>query len=234
MGAKAQASFNIDIEVCDRCGGAARVIACIEERCLDLLDRAPIALFAIDEAHCVSQWGHDFRADYLQLSLLHQRFPHIPRIALTAAADARTQTEIISRLDLGQAGKFIAGFDRPNIRYRIALKHNPKQQLLRFLKDEHPQDAGIVYCLSRKKTEDIAYWLQEQGFNALPYHAGLGSGIRAGWHRGCTHGIERRLSHRATLWRQSHDRRIARGRKRQGISVQPPATADLWCGQRPG
>ncbi len=150
-----------------------------QERCLDLLDRAPIALFAIDEAHCVSQWGHDFRADYLQLSLLHQRFPHIPRIALTATADARTRAEIITRLDLGQAGQFIAGFDRPNIRYRIALKHNPKQQLLRFLQDEHPQDAGIVYCLSRKKTEDIAYWLQEQGFNALPYHAGLSAGIRA-------------------------------------------------------
>ena len=150
-----------------------------QERCLDLLERAPIALFAIDEAHCVSQWGHDFRADYLQLSLLHQRFPHIPRIALTATADARTRAEIITRLDLGQAGKFIAGFDRPNIRYRIALKHNPKPQLLRFLKDEHPQDAGIVYCLSRKKTEDIAYWLQEQGFNALPYHAGLRAAIRA-------------------------------------------------------
>ena len=150
-----------------------------QERCLDLLDRAPIALFAIDEAHCVSQWGHDFRADYLQLSLLHQRFPHIPRIALTATADARTRAEIITRLDLGQAGQFIAGFDRPNIRYRIALKHNPKPQLLRFLKDEHPQDAGIIYCLSRKKTEDIAYWLQEQGFNALPYHAGLSAGIRA-------------------------------------------------------
>jgi len=150
-----------------------------QEHCLDLLERAPIALFAIDEAHCVSQWGHDFRADYLQLSLLHQRFPHIPRIALTATADARTRAEIITRLDLGQAGKFIAGFDRPNIRYRIALKHNPKPQLLRFLKDEHPQDAGIVYCLSRKKTEDIAYWLQEQGFNALPYHAGLRAAIRA-------------------------------------------------------
>ena len=150
-----------------------------QERCLSMLERAPISLFAIDEAHCVSQWGHDFRADYLQLSLLHQRFPHIPRIALTATADARTRTEIITRLDLGQAQQFIAGFDRPNIRYRIALKHTPKAQLLRFLKDEHPQDAGIVYCLSRKKTEETAYWLQEQGFNALPYHAGLPAGIRA-------------------------------------------------------
>jgi len=150
-----------------------------QERCLSLLEQAPIALFAIDEAHCVSQWGHDFRADYLQLSLLHQRFPQIPRIALTATADERTRAEIITRLDLGQAGQFIAGFDRPNIRYRIALKHNPKPQLLRFLQDEHPQDAGIVYCLSRKKTEDIASWLQQQGFNALPYHAGLPAVTRA-------------------------------------------------------
>jgi len=150
-----------------------------QERCLALLERAPISLYAIDEAHCVSQWGHDFRADYLQLSLLHQRFPQIPRIALTATADARTRSEIIARLDLGHADQFIAGFDRPNIRYRIALKHNPRQQLLRFLQDEHPQDAGIVYCLSRKKTEETAYWLQEQGFNALPYHAGLPANIRA-------------------------------------------------------
>ncbi|MEH6636333.1 MAG: DNA helicase RecQ [Halioglobus sp.] len=150
-----------------------------QQRCLDMLERATIALFAIDEAHCVSQWGHDFRADYLQLNLLHQRFPDIPRIALTATADARTRTEIIARLDLEQAQQFIAGFDRPNIRYRMALKHNPKQQLLRFLKDEHPEDAGIVYCLSRKKTEDTAFWLQEQGFNALPYHAGLSASIRA-------------------------------------------------------
>ncbi|MDH3993487.1 MAG: DNA helicase RecQ [Gammaproteobacteria bacterium] len=150
-----------------------------QERTLQLLARAPISLFAIDEAHCVSQWGHDFRADYLQLSLLHERFPQIPRVALTATADARTRTEIISRLDLGEAAQFIAGFDRPNIRYRIALKHNAKQQLLRFLKEEHPQDAGIVYCLSRKKTEDVAFWLQEQGFNALPYHAGLPANLRA-------------------------------------------------------
>jgi ATP-dependent DNA helicase RecQ len=150
-----------------------------QERTLQLLGRAPISLFAIDEAHCVSQWGHDFRADYLQLSLLHERFPHIPRIALTATADARTRTEIISRLDLGEAAQFIAGFDRPNIRYRITLKHNAKQQLLRFLKEEHPRDAGIVYCLSRKKTEDVASWLQEQGYNALPYHAGLPASVRA-------------------------------------------------------
>jgi ATP-dependent DNA helicase RecQ len=150
-----------------------------QERTLALLQQAQIALFAIDEAHCVSQWGHDFRADYLQLSLLHERFPTVPRIALTATADERTRAEIISRLDLGRARQFIAGFDRPNIRYRIALKHNAKQQLLRFLKDEHPADAGIVYCLSRKKTEDVAFWLQEQGFTALPYHAGLDARTRA-------------------------------------------------------
>ncbi len=150
-----------------------------QERTLSLLQRAPIALFAIDEAHCVSQWGHDFRADYLKLSVLHQYFPKIPRIALTATADARTRNEIIHRLDLAKARQFIAGFDRPNIRYRIALKHNAKQQLLRFLKDEHATDAGIIYCLSRKKTEEIAYWLQGQGFHALPYHAGLDAEIRA-------------------------------------------------------
>ncbi len=150
-----------------------------QARSIELLQRAPISLFAIDEAHCVSQWGHDFRADYLQLSLLHQQFPSIPRIALTATADERTRKEIIHRLDLDSADQFIAGFDRPNIRYRISLKQNAKQQLLGFLKEEHPTDAGIVYCLSRKKTEDIAFWLQEQGFNALPYHAGLDARIRA-------------------------------------------------------
>ncbi len=150
-----------------------------QERTLALLQRAPIALFAIDEAHCVSQWGHDFRADYLRLGILHELFPETPRIALTATADARTREEIIQRLHLGEARQFIAGFDRPNIRYRIALKHTARQQLLRFLKDEHPHDAGIIYCLSRKKTEQTAYWLQEQGFTALPYHAGLDSQTRA-------------------------------------------------------
>jgi ATP-dependent DNA helicase RecQ len=150
-----------------------------QDRTLSLFQQAPIALFAIDEAHCVSQWGHDFRADYLKLSLLHEIFPDVPRIALTATADARTRSEIIHRLDLVEARQFIAGFDRPNIRYRIALKHSAKQQLLRFLNEEHATDAGIIYCLSRKKTEEIAYWLQEQGFNALPYHAGLDAGTRA-------------------------------------------------------
>jgi ATP-dependent DNA helicase RecQ len=148
-------------------------------RMLSLLDRSAISLFAIDEAHCVSQWGHDFRADYLSLSLLHERFPDIPRIALTATADERTRAEIINRLDLGQAGQFLAGFDRPNIRYAIALKHNARSQLLSFLKAEHLNDAGIVYCLSRKKTEETAHWLTEQGFKALPYHAGLPAATRA-------------------------------------------------------
>ena len=151
----------------------------IQARTLSLLRQASIALFAIDEAHCVSQWGHDFRVDYLQLSLLHELFPDVPRIALTATADDRTREEIIQRLELTAARHFIAGFDRPNIRYRIALKHNPKQQLLIFLRLEHADDAGIIYCLSRKKTEDIAYWLQDQGFDALPYHAGLNGETRA-------------------------------------------------------
>ncbi len=144
-----------------------------------LLHQAGIALFAIDEAHCVSQWGHDFRADYLQLERLHREFPGIPRIALTATADQRTRAEIVSRLDLGEARHFIAGFDRPNIRYRIGLKQNAQSQLLRFLREEHPRDAGIVYCLSRKKTEDVARWLCEHGYNALAYHAGMDAAQRA-------------------------------------------------------
>jgi ATP-dependent DNA helicase RecQ len=144
-----------------------------------LLHQADIALFAIDEAHCVSQWGHDFRADYLQLERLHREFPDIPRIALTATADQRTRAEIVARLDLGAARHFIAGFDRPNIRYRIDLKQNPQAQLLRFLRDEHPRDAGIVYCLSRRKTEDVARWLCDNGFDALAYHAGMDAAARA-------------------------------------------------------
>ena len=146
---------------------------------LDLLKRCEIALFAIDEAHCVSQWGHDFRADYLELSLLHEQFPAIPRIALTATADEQTRLEIAARLQLEDAARFVVGFDRPNIRYRIGLKHNARQQLLAFLKAEHPNDAGIVYCLSRKKTEETASWLATQGFTALPYHAGLPAEERA-------------------------------------------------------
>ena len=150
-----------------------------QSRTLELLKRCEIALFAIDEAHCVSQWGHDFRADYLELSLLHEQFPAIPRIALTATADEQTRLEIAARLQLEDAARFVVGFDRPNIRYRIGLKHNARQQLLAFLKAEHPQDAGIVYCLSRKKTEETASWLATQGFTALPYHAGLPAEERA-------------------------------------------------------
>jgi len=150
-----------------------------QNRSLALLKESNISLFAIDEAHCVSQWGHDFRSDYLKLNLLHEQFPTVPRIALTATADERTRQEIIQRLDLGAARQFIAGFDRPNIRYRIALKQNPRQQLLRFLRDEHPTSNGIIYCLSRKKTEETATWLKEQGFDALPYHAGLNADTRA-------------------------------------------------------
>ena len=150
-----------------------------QNRTLDLLQTVSISLFAIDEAHCVSQWGHDFRADYLALNQLHQIFPSVPRIALTATADARTRSEIIDNLGLINAHQFVVGFDRPNIQYRISLKTNPRNQLLEFLKTEHPSDAGIVYCLSRKKTEDTAEWLSKQGFKALAYHAGLTPEIRA-------------------------------------------------------
>ena len=150
-----------------------------QERTLALLKRSRIALFAIDEAHCVSQWGHDFRADYLQLDLLPREFADVPRIALTATADERTRAEIARRLELESARHFVAGFDRPNIRYRIGLKNNARAQLLKFIKQEHPGDAGIVYCLSRRKTEDTAEALCKEGFDALPYHAGLAPEVRA-------------------------------------------------------
>lgn len=151
----------------------------LQPRTLALLDACTIALFAIDEAHCVSQWGHDFRPEYLRLSVLHERYPAIPRIALTATADRRTQEEIIQRLALEQAAVFARGFDRPNIRYRITLKQNARQQLKRFLETEHRGDAGIVYCLSRRKVEETAEWLNSEGFNAVPYHAGLAPEQRA-------------------------------------------------------
>ena len=149
----------------------------IQSCTLDLLSHCQLALFAIDEAHCVSQWGHDFRSDYLSLSLLNDRFPSIPRIALTATADIRTRKEIIERLSLTDANSYISGFDRPNIRYAIANKTTPKKQLLAFLQ-QRKNEAGIVYCLSRKKVEDTAAWLSQQGFNALPYHAGLPAQLR--------------------------------------------------------
>jgi ATP-dependent DNA helicase RecQ len=145
----------------------------------ELLASIRIALFAIDEAHCVSQWGHDFRPDYLALSVLHERWPSIPRIALTATATAATAQEIVQRLDLGQARRFVASFDRPNIQYRIEPKNQPVQQLLQLIRTEHPGDAGIVYCLSRASVEKTAAELQAHGIPALPYHAGLDAAVRA-------------------------------------------------------
>ncbi|WP_028229630.1 DNA helicase RecQ [Paraburkholderia ferrariae] len=152
-------------------------------RFLDLLERARIGLFAIDEAHCVSQWGHDFRPEYIQLSVLHERFPDVPRIALTATADAITRDEIVHRLALDDARIFVSSFDRPNIRYRIVEKDNARTQLLDFIRAEHTRpdgttDAGVVYCLSRRKVEETAEWLKGQGIRALPYHAGMEFEVR--------------------------------------------------------
>ena len=148
-------------------------------RCLDLLESSRIALFAIDEAHCVSQWGHDFRPEYIKLSVLHERFPGVPRIALTATADRETRAEIAERLQLEDARQFVSSFDRPNIRYQIVEKTNGRQQLLHFIQSEHTGDAGVVYCLSRKKVEEVAEFLAGHGINALPYHAGMGAEARA-------------------------------------------------------
>ena len=141
----------------------------VTPRCLDLFERSPLALFALDEAHCVSQWGHAFRPEYLQLSLLHERFPHVPRVALTATADERTRADIVLHLRLEQARVFITSFDRPN---------KPRQQLLTFLREHHPRHAGIVYCMSRTKVEDTATFLAGEGREALPYHAGLPVAVR--------------------------------------------------------
>ena len=148
-------------------------------RCLDLLAQSRIALFAIDEAHCVSQWGHDFRPEYLQLSILHERFPGVPRIALTATADPQTRAEIALRLSLENARVFISSFDRPNIRYTIVDKEDPRAQLLRFIHEEHAGEAGIVYCLSRRKVDETAAWLAGQRVYALPYHAGMENALRS-------------------------------------------------------
>ena len=145
----------------------------LQERTLNLFNQIQLSLFAIDEAHCVSQWGHDFRPDYVRLEQLPELFSQVPRIALTATADQNTQKEIILRLKLDQAQQFICGFDRPNISYYVQLKQNPRQQLLQFINQHYPDDAGIVYCLSRKRVDETAKWLQQQGFNALPYHAGM-------------------------------------------------------------
>ncbi len=151
----------------------------VQDRTRELLKGTELSLFAIDEAHCVSQWGHDFRVDYLALDMLAEEFPNVPRVALTATADARTQEDIAERLALTAARRFVVSFDRPNIRYAISLKDNPRRQLLRFLNEHHANDAGIVYCLSRKKVDETAAWLCREGFNALPYHAGLDADERA-------------------------------------------------------
>ncbi len=151
----------------------------LTSRCLEMLDDVPIALFAIDEAHCVSQWGHDFRPEYIRLSVLHERYPLVPRIALTATADADTRQEIIDRLQLQAARQFVDSFDRPNIRYQIIEKDQVRRQLLDFIRDEHAGEAGIVYCLSRKKVEETAEFLNEQGVKALAYHAGMDTATRA-------------------------------------------------------
>ncbi len=148
-------------------------------RMLECLAESKIALFAIDEAHCVSQWGHDFRPEYLQLSVLHEQFPSVPRIALTATADPQTREEIIRRLALDDSRVFISSFDRPNIRYTIVDKQDARNQLLRFIREEHAGEAGIVYCLSRKKVDETAAWLVSHGVRALPYHAGMDAASRA-------------------------------------------------------
>ncbi|ANJ66808.1 ATP-dependent DNA helicase RecQ [Halothiobacillus diazotrophicus] len=149
---------------------------------LNFLDRLQadqgLGLFAIDEAHCVSQWGHDFRPEYRALKVLHERFPDVPRMALTATADAPTRREIVEQLGLEQAQQFVSSFDRPNLHFRVTQKTNAREQLLNFLNAEHPNDAGIVYCLSRKKVEETAAWLKAQGWDALPYHAGLDAATR--------------------------------------------------------
>lgn len=145
---------------------------------LELLDHANLSLFAIDEAHCVSQWGHDFRPHYTQLAELAARFPGVPRIALTATADTPTRKDIVERLQLGQGRTFVAGFDRPNIRYGIMPKDNARKQIVQFIKNNHAEESGIVYCLSRQNVEDMAEYLSEQGLRALPYHAGLDTATR--------------------------------------------------------
>jgi ATP-dependent DNA helicase RecQ len=150
----------------------------LTDRCLELLDAAPLALFAIDEAHCVSQWGHDFRPEYIRLAVLAERYRGVPRIALTATADAATRKEIIERLHLQDARLFISSFDRPNIRYRIAEKNNPRKQLLEFIRTEHAGESGIVYCLARATVEETAEFLAGRGVAALPYHAGLDNSTR--------------------------------------------------------
>src|SRR3982074_17128 len=158
-----------------RAGGGELDLLCVAperlltDRCLDLLAASKLALFAIDEAHCVSQWGHDFRPEYIRLAVLAERFPGVPRIALTATADALTRKEIVERLHLQNAREFVSSFDRPNIRYRIAEKVSARKQLLEFIRSEHAGEAGIVYCLSRNTVGETAEFLAGHGVNALPY-----------------------------------------------------------------
>ena len=149
----------------------------VNDSFLDNLDHITLALFAIDEAHCISQWGHDFRQEYRQLSILRTRYPNVPCIAVTATADAPTRKDIVGRLNLSKT--YLSGFDRPNITYNVAIKDNPRQQLLRFLKTRSQGESGIVYCLSRRKVEETATWLSNQGYNALPYHARLDKNVRS-------------------------------------------------------
>jgi ATP-dependent DNA helicase RecQ len=166
-----------------RAGGLDLVYVAPERLLMDdfmaLLRESSIALFAIDEAHCVSQWGHDFRPHYTQLTVLAEQFPAVPRIALTATADGPTRKDIVERLHLADGRTFVAGFDRPNIHYSILIKDNPQKQILQFIKASHPRDSGIVYCLSRKMTDEMADWLVTQGFKALPYHAGMAAEDRS-------------------------------------------------------
>lgn len=149
------------------------------DRFFPLLKQVRLSLFAVDEAHCVAKWGHDFRPEYLKLESLMAQFPDVPKIALTATADPATKDEIQQRLGLGRARVFVSSFDRPNLNYRIELKNRPKVRLLEFIKNDHPGQSGIVYCLSRKKTEETALWLESEGVKSLPYHAGLGQEIRS-------------------------------------------------------
>ncbi len=172
-----------DVEARLRAGGIDLLYVAPErllgDRTLALLGEVDLALFAIDEAHCVSQWGHDFRPEYLQLAALGERFPGVPRLALTATADEPTRREIVERLALAGARMFIGGFDRPNIRYRVVPKQSPREQLARLVDTEHRDHAGIVYCLSRRRVEETAEWLRGRGINARPYHAGLGAAERS-------------------------------------------------------
>jgi ATP-dependent DNA helicase RecQ len=151
----------------------------LSEDFLEFISSLPLSLIAIDEAHCVSQWGHDFRPEYLKLGALSELFPNVPKIALTATADEVTRNEIVRSLQFSKARIFVSGFDRPNVRYRIGIKDSPRKQLLRFIKEEHPEDAGIVYCMTRDKVEKTAEALSKEGIRALPYHAGLSSEVRA-------------------------------------------------------